>query len=259
MPNEPKHAKEKRAEPGPRRNAKGDHEGSAHNPEEFDVLNPEKQGVGGEKPQQNSQRRSTAPRDRTQPCFKKEPSTISCVSPMQSSKETTMNDQDITAFWDRLSDVNAGFLSTKNGAARPVPMSHQLRDGDATIWFISARDTDLAEAAEQGGTEATYVVAEGSDGLYAVVEGKLFQNNDPALRDELWSTVADSWFEAGKDDPKACILGLVPGTAEVWLTPKSGLSFAFNIAKAQMTGKQPDVGSHGPISAAELERVRKSA
>ncbi|MFD1510892.1 pyridoxamine 5'-phosphate oxidase family protein [Lacimonas salitolerans] len=170
-----------------------------------------------------------------------------------------MNDQDITAFWDRLSDVNAGFLGTQSGAARMVPMSHQLRDGDATIWFISARDTDLAEAAEQGSTAATYVVGEGSEGLYAVIEGKLIQNNDPALRDELWSTVADSWFEGGKDDPKVCILGLVPQTAEVWLTPKSGLSFAFNIAKAQLTGEHPDMGSHGAESAADLERLRKSA
>ncbi len=44
MPNEPKHAKEKRAEPASRQNAQGDHEGSAHRPDEFDAMNPQKQG-----------------------------------------------------------------------------------------------------------------------------------------------------------------------------------------------------------------------
>lgn len=43
MPNEPKPAKEKRSEPGRRQNAQGDHEGSAHTPDEFDVMNPQKQ------------------------------------------------------------------------------------------------------------------------------------------------------------------------------------------------------------------------
>lgn len=43
MANDPKHAKEKRADPGQRRNAQGDHEGSAHSPDEFDAKNPQKQ------------------------------------------------------------------------------------------------------------------------------------------------------------------------------------------------------------------------
>lgn len=45
MPNEPKPAKEKRTDPGPRRNGQGDHEGSPHKPDEFDVMNPQKQDL----------------------------------------------------------------------------------------------------------------------------------------------------------------------------------------------------------------------
>lgn len=169
-----------------------------------------------------------------------------------------MNTDDITLFWDRLTKINAGFLGTKSGTARPVPMSHALRDDDSTIWFITARDTDLAEAVEHDAAAATYVVAEGDNGLYATIHGELTQNNDPALRDELWSTVADSWFEGGKDDPQVCILGLRPERAEIWLTTTSGLSFAYNVLRAQVTGKQPDMGSHGEASGEELAAVRLS-
>lgn len=45
MPNEPKHAKEKRAPSTKRQNAQGDHEGSALGVEEFDSVNPQKQGL----------------------------------------------------------------------------------------------------------------------------------------------------------------------------------------------------------------------
>lgn len=169
-----------------------------------------------------------------------------------------MNTDDIALFWDRLTSITAGFLGTKSGTARPVPMSHTLRDGDSTIWFITARDTDLAEAVEYDSTTATYLVAEGDKGLYATIHGELMQNKDPALRDELWSTVADSWFQGGKDDPQVCVLGLQPERAEIWLTTTSGLSFAYNVLRAQVTGKQPDMGSHGEASAKDLATARVS-
>ena len=167
-----------------------------------------------------------------------------------------MNTDDIAQFWERLQGITAGFLGTDSGAARMVPMSHALLDGDSTIWFITARDTDLAEAVEHAGTNASYVVAESGKGLYAVVHGELSQNKDPALRDALWSTVADSWFEGGKNDPQVCILGLRPERAEIWLTPTSGLSFAYNIVRAKITGDQPDMGTHGEVAGPELATSR---
>ena len=51
MANKPEHARKKRADPGQRQNAQGDHEGSPHSPEEFDVMNPQKQGLGEGKPE----------------------------------------------------------------------------------------------------------------------------------------------------------------------------------------------------------------
>jgi hypothetical protein len=59
MANEPKRAKEKGSEPGKRQNAQGDHEGAAHGPDDFDDLNPQKQGLGERK----HVRRATDPAD----------------------------------------------------------------------------------------------------------------------------------------------------------------------------------------------------
>lgn len=42
MPNEPKKAKQSRSKPPRLENAQDDHEGSAHDPSEFDVMNPAK-------------------------------------------------------------------------------------------------------------------------------------------------------------------------------------------------------------------------
>lgn len=49
MADDPDHARERPADPGERPNAQGDHAGTAHEPEEFDALNPQKRGPQGRK------------------------------------------------------------------------------------------------------------------------------------------------------------------------------------------------------------------
>lgn len=53
MPNEPKPAKEKRSEPVQRQNAQDDHEGSAHSPDEFEVMKPETNAPKGKRPEKS--------------------------------------------------------------------------------------------------------------------------------------------------------------------------------------------------------------
>lgn len=43
-------AKPEKGSPPERQNAQGEHEGMAHTPDEFDVMNPERQGLGDRKP-----------------------------------------------------------------------------------------------------------------------------------------------------------------------------------------------------------------
>lgn len=163
-----------------------------------------------------------------------------------------MTESNITQFWDRLQDTTAGLLGTDDAKARMVPMAHALRDKDSTIWFITSHDTDLAQAAKQGRVASTYVLADSKNGLYATINGDLIQHSDKELRDALWSTAADSWFEGGKEDPSVCIIGLIPSAAEVWITTTSGLSFAYNVLRAEITGDKPDVGTHFQLSQADL-------
>ena len=50
MANYPRRPEKKLPDPGQKHNAQGDHAGVAHRPEEFDVMNPEKQRLGPEQP-----------------------------------------------------------------------------------------------------------------------------------------------------------------------------------------------------------------
>ncbi|WP_281991881.1 pyridoxamine 5'-phosphate oxidase family protein [Sulfitobacter geojensis] len=157
-----------------------------------------------------------------------------------------MSDHIKKEFLDRLEDTRVGMLSA--GSARAVPMSHYFDDDDpsATLWFITAKQTDLSKAAGAG-TPGTFIVSSTDESLHARVEGTLSVSNDPAKLDDIWNKVAEAWFEGGKQDPDIQLLRFDPREAEVWLTGGS-LKFLYEIAKAQLTDSTPDVGEHAVIT-----------
>jgi len=148
-----------------------------------------------------------------------------------------------TTFWDRAEDVNAGMLDMSDGE-RLVPMSHYTDRANHTLWFITAADTQAAEEVAAGPKSCGYVLCDNGKGLYAHLKGSLALSNDRARLEELWNTVADSWFDGGIDDPDLRLLAFTLTGGEVWITPTSGIRFIFNVTKAQLTGDRPDMGEH---------------
>lgn len=151
-----------------------------------------------------------------------------------------MSDQE--TFWKRLDHVNAGML----GCApdwRLVPMSHYADPDAKALWFITAKGTDLVNAAEGGARDAVHVVADAGKHLYARIEGRLESSDNAAKLDEIWNAVASAWFEDGKRDDDLRLLKFSISSAEVWATT-SGVGFFYQTAKAKLTGAKPDMGEH---------------
>ena len=146
-------------------------------------------------------------------------------------------------FWDRVASVNAGMLDAKDGA-RFVPMSHYADKDLNALWFITAKGTDAVDAAETGPTDCGYILSDSGKGLYAHITGSLTVSYDKAKLDELWNPIAATWFDEGKEDPDLRLLCFRIAKGEVWLAPASGVVFMFNIARAKLTGSDPDMGSH---------------
>lgn len=147
-------------------------------------------------------------------------------------------------FWDRLDDITAGMLSA--GPVAATPMSHQARREDRALWFITARGTDLAQAATEGAT-AQYVTACRHGQLYARIDGRLETVTDPAKLDELWSPIAAAWFEDGRQDEDVQLMKFTPATAEIWATDGAA-RFFYEIAKGNLTDDRPDMGEHGTLT-----------
>ena len=157
-----------------------------------------------------------------------------------------MSDQIKKEFLDRLEDTRVGMLSA--GSARAVPMSHYVDEDDpkSTLWFITAKQTDLAKAASAP-AEGVFIVSSMDESLYARIDGTLSQSSDSAQLDKIWNKVAEAWFEDGKKDDDLQLLRFDPSGAEVWMTGGS-LKFIYEIAKATLTDTKPDIGDHAVLS-----------
>jgi general stress protein 26 len=148
-----------------------------------------------------------------------------------------------TEFWDRVETVNAGMLDVVGGA-RWVPMSHYADRTTNTLWFITASGTQIVDAVTAGSHDAIYLLADNAKGLFAHVSGSLMVSVDRDMLEKIWNPVASTWFEGGIDDPELRLLSFAVTGGEVWVTPTSGVRFMFNIAKAKLTGDDPDMGDH---------------
>jgi general stress protein 26 len=151
-------------------------------------------------------------------------------------------------FWDRLDNVRSGMLGIK-GQGRLVPMSPQTDDDvPGAIWFITAKGTELARGVASGPQPAQFVISDDGEGLYADIDGILSHSSDREALDEVWSFVADAWFEGGQHDPDVALLKFVPSSAEVSITDGGGAKFLYEIAKAHLTDDKPDMGEQGSVT-----------
>lgn len=145
-------------------------------------------------------------------------------------------------FWDRVDDVQAGMLGVAD-SGKLVPMSPALRkDRDGKIWFIAAKGEDIVNAVSTGAQDAKFVIADAKSGLYANIDGSLAHVDDKVILDELWNVVASAWFDDDQDDADVRLLCLTPRTSATWFSTTSGVKFLFEIAKANLTDKEPDMG-----------------
>lgn len=143
--------------------------------------------------------------------------------------------------WDAIEDDN----STVMLGAHTHPMQHLqpmtafCEPENGKIWFFTRADTDLARSIEEG-KDAMMVVQRTR--FQACVAGALTLQHDTARLEKYWNPVVAAWYPEGKADPRLTMLCLDVADAQVWLNEAGPVKFAWEIARANATGKTPDVG-----------------
>ncbi|WP_306120612.1 MULTISPECIES: pyridoxamine 5'-phosphate oxidase family protein [unclassified Roseitalea] len=144
--------------------------------------------------------------------------------------------------WEAIEDSHAVMLGSPDHTQHMQPMAPMVARDEEAIWFFTKTDTDLVEAVgDSGGLVHLCVVGKDHD-YHACLRGHLTRHMDQAHVDRFWSPMVEAWYEQGKDDPRMTMLRFVPADAEIWASTDSTLKFGWEIARANVSSHEPEVG-----------------
>ncbi len=156
---------------------------------------------------------------------------------------------ELTKVQEIISSIEVGMLTTMqdDGDHRSRPMQTQKLDAEGCLWFLTSRSSHKTEELQKHpNVNVSYADADAQS--YVSVVGTASLVDDPAVKEELWSTIAKAWFPKGLEDPDLTVLKVKIKEAEYWDSSSSEMVRAYHIAKAIITGTQDDEGDHGKVT-----------
>jgi general stress protein 26 len=129
------------------------------------------------------------------------------------------------------------------GQLRCRPMSTQVAEFDAEVWFFTSEKTHkIDEIAKDDRVCLGY--SDPDDNTYVSVSGRAEMSKDRAKMEELWNPILKAWFPDGLDDPDICLMKVTAEKGEYWEASSGKLVELYSFAKALVTGQQADYGEN---------------
>ncbi|OLP60274.1 general stress protein [Xaviernesmea oryzae] len=159
----------------------------------------------------------------------------------------TRNDP-LQQLWDVVENIHAGMLGVEDSHQHMQPMAPFIEKETNSIWFYTKADTDLVQAVRTGDRAHFCVIGKDHD-YHACLAGPIDEELSREHVDKFWSPLVAAWYdENGKDDPLLTMLRLRIEDVSIWASTGSSVRFGWEIAKANLTNKEPDVGVHTQLT-----------
>ena len=153
------------------------------------------------------------------------------------------------ALSDRIGSMRFAMFTTRdqNGHLVSQPMTNQQVDGEGGLWFYTRSTTELWDNIAHE-PEVNVSFADPDNSTWVSISGRSERVVDRARIHELWNAMVQAWFPSGPEDEHVVLVRVLPHAAEYWDANDSKMVRMFAMAKAAVTGTQPDVdGEHGTI------------
>lgn len=149
----------------------------------------------------------------------------------------------ISQLFDILDDTHAVMTGLDKTGHSMQPMAPQVDEDRRGIWFYSKRDSDMGAAiSKHPSSRARICLISPDHDYHACISGSMSEETDKSLIEKFWSAPVAAWFEDGKEDANLILLRFDASEADIWASSGSAIRFAWEIAKANITDEQPDLG-----------------
>ncbi|WP_297513439.1 pyridoxamine 5'-phosphate oxidase family protein [uncultured Caulobacter sp.] len=149
--------------------------------------------------------------------------------------------------WKEIDHARFGMLGIPATGGHFQPMTAFAEPEDKALWFFTSKDTDLLKSVRDGQDKAMFIVEAKDQDFQACVAGRLSEDPDRERIERYWNPMVAAWFPRGKDDPSLTLLRFDMSDAQTWAS-KGAVRFAWEIAKANITGTLPDIGHQDHVT-----------
>jgi len=163
------------------------------------------------------------------------------------------NTDEHAKLWDLIKDTRYGMLTHRHGDGQlhshPLTTQNKKVDEGATLYFFIPKDGEIARhVASDPSVNIAYANTEADS--YVSVAGSASLLEDPAKKEELFTSMAKAWFPKGVTDPNLGLLAVRIVEAEYWDVEDSKMVQLLKMAKAAVTGETPkNLAEHRKLSA----------
>ncbi len=126
------------------------------------------------------------------------------------------------------------------------PMAVREVDEKGDLWFISSASSDKNSEIKED-ENVQLIFSKPSSTQFLSLYGKATIYRDQQKIKDLWTPIANAWFEEGKNDPDVTVIKVNPSEAYYWDTPNGKMITLLKIATAAVTGKTMDTGEQGKL------------
>lgn len=165
---------------------------------------------------------------------------------------TTDTTNDHQKLWELIKDTRFGMFVHRHhdGMLHSHPLTTQNKqlDEGAMLYFFVPKDGEIAR--NLSADDVVNVAYANTDkDSYVSVSGHAALLEDPAKKEELFTSMAKAWFPAGVTDPNLGLLTVRIGHAEFWDVDDSKMVQVFKMMKAAVTGETPkNLGEHKSLN-----------
>jgi len=126
------------------------------------------------------------------------------------------------------------------------PMGLRQVDESGNLWFLSSRSSNK-NFEIQHDNRVQLFFSKTSDNHFLSVYGTATVYRDQTKIEEIWTPIAEAWFEEGKQDPDVTVIKVATEEAYYWDTKNGKLVSLLKIAAAALTGIRTGGGVEGNI------------
>ncbi len=144
-------------------------------------------------------------------------------------------------------DIKVAMMATNLGKTplSAIPMTTQKIDVEGNIWFLSSKKSDHNQDIEKD-NRVQLLYSDPSSMAFLSAYGKAEIHTDKSVLQDLYSSMADNWFD-GIDDPDLTAIKVIPENAYYWDTKGNKLINIFKMGVAAATNEKTDLGKKGNL------------